>query len=72
MNDLYGEIKFYDYKYPNPIKQIRLIDYFAGIIIGKINFNNISTQRGMQEAIERSYVYAKMMVEESKKYEDNA
>ena len=73
MNDLYGEIKFYDYKYPNPIKQIRLIDYFAGLVmLGLSNFfYDMKIQSDMQEAVEKSYVIAKMMIEESKKYEDN-
>ena len=68
MNDLYGEIKFYDYKYPNPIKQIRLIDYFAGIAMSKV----IDEDESLKEVVEKSYIIAKMMVEESKKYEDNA
>ena len=65
MNDLYGEIKFYDYKYGSPIKQIRLIDHFAGIVMGEIiDDDNI---KEIKEMVKQSYIIAKMMVEESKK-----
>ena len=68
MKDSVGQINFPNYKYPVPIKQMRLIDYFAGIVLGNI----IDGYGNAKEAIEKSYIIAKMMVEESKKYENNA
>jgi hypothetical protein len=73
VKDSVGQVNFSNYKYPVPIKQMRLIDYFAGIaMLGEVSFNNITIRNGMKEVVEKSYVIAKMMVEESKKYEDNA
>ena len=71
MKDSVGQIKFSNFKYPVPIKQIRLIDYFAGIIMGEI-IHDYSNIKEIKEMVKQSYIIAKMMVEESKKYEDNA
>jgi hypothetical protein len=68
MKDSVGQVNFSNYKYPVPIKQMRLIDYFAGIVLGKIFDEN----RSMKDVVEQSYLWAKMMVKESKKYENNA
>jgi hypothetical protein len=67
------EINLSNLKYVPSVKQIRLIDYFAGeIMIGLTDFYNMFIQSDIQKAVEKSYAMAKMMVEESKKYEDNA